>query len=78
MIGATLLRCDYIVTAALSAVEGYHYVVQHLSSGLVLVLSIATILVIGVINWLGARSAGRAALHGGALQPSDLLAEARS
>lgn len=62
VIGATLLLCDYIVTAALSAVEGYHYVVQHLSSGLVLVLSIATILVIGVINWLGARSAGRAAL----------------
>ncbi|MGE3107369.1 MAG: amino acid permease [Phycisphaerales bacterium] len=62
VIGATLLLCDYIVTAALSAVEGFHYVFAHLTSGLVLTLSIVAIVGIGIINWLGARSAGRAAL----------------
>jgi len=62
VIGATLLLCDYIVTAALSAVEGFHYAFDHLPGTLTVVLSIATILVIGVINWLGARSAGRASL----------------
>lgn len=60
VIGATLLLCDYIVTAALSAVEAYHYFgVPHT---LTVVCCIATILLIGVINWLGARSAGRFAL----------------
>jgi amino acid transporter/nucleotide-binding universal stress UspA family protein len=60
VIGATLLLCDYIVTAALSAVEGFNYFgTPH---GWVVALSIATILLIGIINWLGAKSAGRFAL----------------
>lgn len=60
VIGATLLLCDYIVTAALSAVEAFHYFgVPH---KLTVVCCIVTILGIGLINWLGARSAGRFAL----------------
>jgi amino acid transporter/nucleotide-binding universal stress UspA family protein len=60
VVGATLLLCDYIVTAALSAVEGFHYL--GLERGWVVWASIAAIFAIGVVNWLGARSAGRLAL----------------
>jgi len=60
VIGATLLLCDYIVTAALSVVEGFHYLST--PSGWVVAASIVAILAIGVINWLGAKSAGRFAL----------------
>ncbi|MCC6321254.1 MAG: amino acid permease [Phycisphaerales bacterium] len=60
VIGATLLLCDYIVTAALSAVEAFHYMgVPH---ALTVYLCLVTIVGIGLINWLGARSAGRLAL----------------
>lgn len=60
VIGATLLLCDYIVTAALSAIEGFHYFgVPHHA---VVWLSVATIGLIGIINWFGSRSAGRFAL----------------
>ncbi len=60
VIGATLLLCDYIVTASLSAIEAFHYlgVPEHL----VVWLSIGTIFLVGVINWLGSRSAGTFAL----------------
>lgn len=60
VIGATLLLCDYIVTAALSMVEALHYF--DVPGELVVPLSIAAIIVIGMVNWLGARSAGRFAL----------------
>ncbi len=60
VVGATLLLCDYIVTAALSAVEGFHYF--GVPGPVVVPLCCVTILLIGVINWLGARSAGRFAL----------------
>jgi amino acid transporter/nucleotide-binding universal stress UspA family protein len=60
VIGATMLLCDYIVTAALSGVEGFHYFGA--PGGWVVGLCIGTIVLIGVINWLGARSAGRLAL----------------
>ncbi|MCC6676282.1 MAG: amino acid permease [Phycisphaerales bacterium] len=60
VIGATLLICDYIVTAALSAVEGFHYFGT--PAHLVVPLCVLTIFAIGVVNWLGARSAGRLAL----------------
>jgi amino acid transporter/nucleotide-binding universal stress UspA family protein len=60
VVGATLLLCDYIVTAALSAVEAFHYFgVPH---RLTVVCCLFAIVGIGVINWLGARSAGRFAL----------------
>ena len=60
VVGATLLLCDYAVTASLSVVEGFHYI--GLPRELVVMVSIATIGVIGVINWLGARWSGRFAL----------------
>lgn len=60
VIGATLLLCDYIVTAALSVVDAYHYFGAPLQ--LTVTLSIVTIAGIGIINWYGARSAGRFAL----------------
>lgn len=60
VIGGTLLLCDYIVTAALSVVEGFHY--MGFPHDLTVVLSCVTIVGLGVINWLGAKSAGRFAL----------------
>lgn len=60
VIGATLLLCDYIVTASLSAVEAFNYLES--PPGWVVALSVGAILVIGVINWLGAKNAGRFAL----------------
>lgn len=60
VIGATLLLADYIVTVALSLVEGYHYLSA--PHGAVVGLCLGTILVLGVINWFGARSGGRFAL----------------
>lgn len=60
VIGATLLLCDYIVTAALSAVEGFHYF--GVPGYLVVPLVLGTIVAIGFVNWTGARSAGRFAL----------------
>jgi amino acid transporter/nucleotide-binding universal stress UspA family protein len=61
VIAATLLICDFIVTAALSAVEGFHYFGVE-SQSMVVGLSIGTMLALGVVNWLGARAAGRLAL----------------
>lgn len=61
VIAATLLLCDFIVTASLSAVEGFHYLgVQ--GQVWVVACSIGTLVVLGVVNWLGARSAGRFAM----------------
>jgi amino acid transporter len=60
VIGATLLLCDYIVTAALSAVEGFHYF--GMNDRFVVASCVGTITLIGVVNWLGAKSAGRLAL----------------
>jgi amino acid transporter len=57
VVGATLLLSGYIMTAAISVVEAFHYFgVPH---GLTLPLSVVTILLIGAINWAGAKSAGR-------------------
>lgn len=60
VIGATLLLCDYIVTASLSAIEAFNYL--GVAESRVVVLSVATILLVGVINWFGARNAGRVAM----------------
>ncbi len=60
VLGATLLLCDYIVTAALSTVEGLKYIGA--PQGLIVPLSVVALLVIGAVNWYGARSAGRFAL----------------
>ncbi len=58
--GATLLLCDYIVTAALSTVEAFKYFGT--DEGLVVPLSVLALILIGIVNWYGARSAGRFAL----------------
>ncbi|QOI99105.1 MAG: amino acid permease [Phycisphaeraceae bacterium] len=60
VIGATLLICDFIVTAALSAVEAFHYLGAGANS--VVGLSIGAIAALGVVNWYGAKNAGRLAL----------------
>lgn len=63
VIGATLLLADYIVTASLSMVDGFHYfgVPTHADGGsqwLMVALCAGTIFLLGVINWFGARAAG--------------------
>lgn len=60
VVAATMLLCDYIVTASLSTLEAFHYFGA--PEGWVVPLSIATIAALGVLNWFGARSAGRFAL----------------
>lgn len=60
VVGATLLLCDYIVTASLSAIEGFHYLGA--ARELVVPLCCGAIVAIGIVNWFGARSAGRFAL----------------
>src|ERR1043165_2107178 len=71
VIGGTLLLCDYIVTAALSAVEGFHYF--GVEAHAVVPACCVTIVLIGLINWLGARNAGRFAL---AIAVIDIVASA--
>jgi amino acid transporter/nucleotide-binding universal stress UspA family protein len=60
VIGATLLLCDYIVTASLSTLDGFRYLGA--PDQWAMPLSIAALLALGVLNWFGARSAGRFAL----------------
>lgn len=61
VVGATLLLCGYIITVVISLVEAFHYF--GLGRGphghtLVLWLSIISIIGLGFVNWLGAKSAG--------------------
>ncbi len=61
VVGATLLLCGYIITVVISLVEAFHYFgLGHGPSGksTVLWLSILAIGGLGLVNWLGARSAG--------------------
>lgn len=60
VVGATLLLCDFIVTAALSGIEAFHYFGT--SGAWAVSLAVGTMVAIGVVNWYGARSAGRFAL----------------
>lgn len=60
VVAATLLLCDFIVTASLSVIEAFHYFgVPH---EYVVLFSMLTIGGLGLVNWLGARNAGRFAL----------------
>ena len=61
VIAATLLLCGFIITAALSAIEGFHYFGLH-SPAVIVAASIGTMIVLGAVNWLGPRAAGRFAL----------------
>jgi len=60
VVGATLLLSGYIMTAAISVVEAFHYF--GLPRSLTLPLGVATLAGIGVVNWLGSRRAGQFAL----------------
>jgi len=60
IVGSTLLLSGYIMTAAISVVEAFHYF--GVPRGLTLPLSIVTLVLLGMVNWLGAKSAGRFAL----------------
>lgn len=60
VIGATLLLCDYIITASLSTIEAFHYF--GVPEGWAMPLSVAAIIILGVINWYGSENAGRFAL----------------
>lgn len=60
VIGSTLLLSGYIMTAAISVVEAFHYFgTPH---WLTVPLSLVTLAFVGLINWFGARAAGRFAL----------------
>ncbi len=75
VIGATLLLCGYLMTAAISVVEALHYFGVPDHKWLLLLLSVVIIALIGGINWLGAKSAGTLALiiAGAALIVSGLI-----
>lgn len=63
VIGATLLIGGYIITVAISVVEAFHYFGIAGGHGWGLFgLATAAIILLGVVNWFGARSAGRLAL----------------
>lgn len=61
VIAATLLLCNFIVTAALSAIEAIHYLGVK-NQVMVVLCAMGTILVLGALNWFGARASGRFAL----------------
>src|SRR4051812_28168716 len=63
VIGATLLLCDYVVTAAISIVDGLHYFgIPQDSPSTTVGLALPGIFGLGLINWVGSRNAGRFAL----------------
>ncbi|MBX3403168.1 MAG: amino acid permease [Phycisphaeraceae bacterium] len=63
VIGATLLVGGYIVTVAISVVEAFHYFGAAVGHGWGLfALCAMVIILLGAVNWFGARSAGRLAL----------------
>ena len=61
VIGATLLLCDYIVTATLSGVEAFHYFGVE-EDKWVKAFTVLALFVLGIINWFGARSAANFAM----------------
>ena len=62
VIGALLLCADYIVTAAMSAFDGIHYLGVPNNGPLIPICAIAAIVVIGLLNYFGLRRVGVAAL----------------
>lgn len=60
VLGATLLIGGYIITVAISVIEAFHYF--GVAREWVLPVSVGTIALLGGVNWLGSRSAGRFAL----------------
>ncbi|MCY3021383.1 MAG: amino acid permease [Planctomycetota bacterium] len=63
VVGALLLIVDYIVTAALSAYEGFRYILPNdVDPGYAMYAAVLSIVAIGVINVFGPRRAGFLAL----------------
>ncbi len=60
VVGSTLLLSGYIMTAAISVIEAFHYF--HVPHHLILPLAVIAIILVGGVNWLGAKSAGKFAL----------------
>lgn len=74
VVGSTLLLSGYILTAVISVVEAFHYF--GFPSSWTVPLSVLALAFIGVVNWLGSRSAGRFAMFiaVGALGVSAIMA----
>ncbi len=63
VVGALLLVADYVITAALSAYDGFRYILpESLDSRVALYAAIAAIIGIGAINFYGPRRSGLIAL----------------
>lgn len=64
VMSATLLLADYIVTVCISLVDAFHYLgLPEGPNGWWIYFACAgSMLILGVLNWFGARNAGRAAL----------------
>lgn len=64
VVGATLLVCDYVVTASLSTLEAMHYFGCPEGPGGWLIVGVSCVIIalIGLINWFGAKSSGNLAL----------------
>ncbi|OAB62620.1 hypothetical protein AY599_08105 [Leptolyngbya valderiana BDU 20041] len=60
VIGATLLMSGYIMTAAISVIEAFHYF--GVPRAITLPLAVGTLVGIGAINWLGSKRSGQFAL----------------
>jgi amino acid transporter len=60
VVGGTLLLCNFVVTATLSTVDGFHYL--GVPEPYIVPAVIGTVIALGAVNWLGARSAGRLAI----------------
>jgi len=74
VVGSTLLLSGYIMTAAISVIEAFHYF--GVPSTLTLPLAVLAIILLGGVNYLGAKSAGRFAfvVAIGALAVSGVMA----
>src|SRR4051812_30589045 len=62
VIGALLLFADYIVTAAISAYSGMQYLNISNNATMLAIASTGIIVLVGLINFVGARKAGTFAL----------------
>ncbi|HEV8000994.1 MAG TPA: amino acid permease [Planctomycetaceae bacterium] len=60
VIGGLLLCADYLVTAAISALDAFHYL--NLNFGRPVVFAIAALIGIGAVNYLGPKKSGALAL----------------
>jgi amino acid transporter/nucleotide-binding universal stress UspA family protein len=68
VVGALLLSADYIITAALSAYEGFRYILpSHVGSVWALYLAVFSLLLVGAMNFFGPRRAGTFAFGVGLL-----------